>query len=133
MTWSIHLSEQWPMKRTRAILLWCFVALVVIGWSSEIVHRLQPSAEDVARSYLAENGWQSEKLSWFGMHRTTGFLNFTESETIKFYVKDCQPPREIEVELSRPFYFLGWTVVNSEERLSKWHLEAANQEKQGGK
>ncbi len=102
-----------PAKWKRVIIPLTFLLIFLV---TVVVRYLQPSAEDVARAYLVEEGWESEKIFIVSSRWSTGFLNITESQTFDVFFKDAESRQQMKIRLSRPIYFLGWQVIGTEEK-----------------
>jgi hypothetical protein len=69
---------------------------------------LQSSPPVVARQYLTELGVPTDNLDLVAFRRLTLIPGVLEDATVTFRVKGADPPKKLEVELSRPLFFLPW-------------------------
>lgn len=96
-------------SRQKAVISWITgitIGLLVVA--SLVAWYHQPSPVAVARQYLSEQGVAADNLDTVGYRGFSPFLpGVMDAAWVDFRVKGANSPR-LEVELSRPVYFLPW-------------------------
>jgi hypothetical protein len=97
------------------------LAFALLVLSSVVAWYVQAPPTAVARKYLSDQGIAAEDLELAGFqdHGIVPALPFPKSATVELRVKGADPPRRLEVQLSRTVYFLPWHVTGFKEKVEK--------------
>jgi hypothetical protein len=97
------------------------VAIVLLVLSSVVAWYVQAPPTAVARKYLVDQGVAAEglELAGFQDHGIVPVIPFPKDATVEFRVKGAEPPRKLEVNLSRTVYFLPWHATGFREKAEK--------------
>jgi hypothetical protein len=97
------------------------VAVISLVVASVVAWYAQSPPSVVARKYLSDQGVAAGHLDLAGVrdHGTLPVFPFPKDATVEFRAEGGDPPRKLEVKLTRAVYFLPWYATGFQETAEK--------------